>query len=43
MLPINMLLNPCELLRKCTPKPEFVRISQDLYMPEIPEGINQLE
>lgn len=35
---INMQQKPCESLWKCTPKSEFVKISQDLYMPEIPEG-----
>lgn len=38
-----MQLNPCEPLRKHNPKSEFVRISQDLYMPEIPESTSNLK
>lgn len=38
-----MQLNPCEPLRKYTSKSEFVKISQDLSMPEIPEGTSNLK
>lgn len=38
-----MQLNTCEPLRKRTPKSKFVKISQDLYMLEIPEGTSNLK
>lgn len=38
-----MQIKPCKPLGKSTPKSEFVKISQDLYKPEIPEGTNNLK
>lgn len=38
-----MQLKPCKPLGKYTPKSEFVKISQDLYKLEIPEGTSNLK